>query len=982
MDVSFRKIDIDQYDEDALLDTELYDADPRDPSQALNDVKQKAAAVRGSLAKGDVVGALTLVLEDAPYGPNVEEAKNQNLQTLVSILNSTKAAEITGVVKALSTDAQDTLMKYLYKGMALPGWGEVSGSVLLGWHEKLTEVAGTESLTHVTAFLDPPDLFTLARTCKLLHAHVADDNTWRRAYVQQYLGITPEGDLRDDAGERTLMLRREESSWKKEFVLRYNLRRRWEYSRNSSITHIPHHSAITAMHLMPNNTLLAASLQYGIVSRSYPLSGKVLRGFLDASGTGNGLGIGNPNAEFSPHVSSIALASDGGTAKILWGYRNGEVAVTTAVRVMDNNRASAAKLVKCRLGDCHEGSVECLAWEHGSPLFVTGGADGRVKLWDIKTSLRCLWTSGKGPDLVPDPCVRLAVNLQQGTIAVALKSGAILLWTGFSSLPPDPSDGAVPEPRELRVPALSLPIAAELSTFVDAPSEISHLHIVPQQDCASLLVAHHLGPQFQRLTWTAAGDLQRTLFGDPAGALIRTLFPVWASRLDEGAFVIAGDELGAISIFPWDANIPLPLSSSTTPVLPIHQFTAHEDGAVTALAWNPAILVSGSSRGTVRVWDSLTFAPLRVFSSPAARPATGAEWDGVSQIVLDRDTMMVSVGSRVMAWKAGPVGRHGKGKTVRSARSNGTAKWHQQLEMHRDIAESRRELEEEQVHTRRTFGREREQLSTLAHLGLSEVEAVEYVLMLSREEEEARSQPGVSSAAFGVDEGVFIADFDDIPTPMPTSSNIFESQSSSALSSRTSSLSGHSPPSAAVGTSVFQGGRTLPRAMSSTSNHKVQVSPRFRPEPMEAGSSTSPLPSHSASSSGGVPPPVSDADHFPAVSRTPSSASGSAGPNAGISFPSTPASSVGDSVPGSPHSVRSAWSTPLRSLHPSEAPSPPWIGASPSQSPVHSLTGALAGTSLSRRGEGVLAHVDEDDEDLRFAIELSLAEARSRGEDV
>jgi len=34
-------------------------------------------------------------------------------------------------------DTQDTLMKYLYKGMAMPGWGDVSGSVLLGWHEKV-----------------------------------------------------------------------------------------------------------------------------------------------------------------------------------------------------------------------------------------------------------------------------------------------------------------------------------------------------------------------------------------------------------------------------------------------------------------------------------------------------------------------------------------------------------------------------------------------------------------------------------------------------------------------------------------------------------------------------------------------------------------------------------------------------------------------------------------------------------------------------
>ncbi|KAH9925663.1 arp2/3 complex 16 kDa subunit [Epithele typhae] len=143
MDTNFRKIDIDQYEEDALLDGELYDTDPRDPGQALNEVKQNAVAVRGSLAKNDFAGALTMVLETAPYGPTVEEAKNLNLQTLVSILNSTKATDIPAIVKALSTDAQDTLMKYLYKGMALPGWGDVSGSVLLGWHEKLTEVAGT-----------------------------------------------------------------------------------------------------------------------------------------------------------------------------------------------------------------------------------------------------------------------------------------------------------------------------------------------------------------------------------------------------------------------------------------------------------------------------------------------------------------------------------------------------------------------------------------------------------------------------------------------------------------------------------------------------------------------------------------------------------------------------------------------------------------------------------------------------------------------
>lgn len=55
MDGSFRKIDIDQYDEDVLLESELYEPDPRDPAQVLSDAKQKAATVRQSLARYDVL---------------------------------------------------------------------------------------------------------------------------------------------------------------------------------------------------------------------------------------------------------------------------------------------------------------------------------------------------------------------------------------------------------------------------------------------------------------------------------------------------------------------------------------------------------------------------------------------------------------------------------------------------------------------------------------------------------------------------------------------------------------------------------------------------------------------------------------------------------------------------------------------------------------------------------------------------------------
>ncbi|KAI0742453.1 hypothetical protein C8Q80DRAFT_1108453 [Daedaleopsis nitida] len=756
------------------------------------------------------------------------------------------------------------------------------------------------------------------------------------------------------------------------------------------------------MHLMPHTTLLAASLQYGVVSRSYPLSGKILRGFLDASGTLNGLGIGNPNAEFSPHVSSIALASEGGTAKILWGFRNGEVAVTTALRAMDHSRMSASRLVRCRLGDCHEGAVETVSWVSGAEgcvFFVSGGADGRVKLWEAKTTVNLLWTSNNGLSLIPDPCVKVAMDLQQGVIAAGLRSGSILVWTGFGVLASEPSDSAALEPRETRIPPPVAPPPATDSPHASTPLEFMELRIAPRQQHISLLVAYSSTPHFHRLAWSAKSDVfECTLFGEEGTGAIQALFPVWASRHDEDEFIIAGDQLGNVSIYAWNATTspsPILTASSTVgtaPIRAVRRFAAHEDGAVTALAWNSAVLVTGSARGTIRVWDALTFTSLRAFPSPAARPVAGADWDGVGQVLLERDALIVSVGNRVLAWKAGPAGRsagHGKGKSVRTAsgrNSNGVAKWQQQIEMYRDIAESQRELEEEKGRTRQTFGREKEQLSTLAHLGLSEVEAVEYVLMLSRDEEEARRSTTTERPRFG-EEGVFLADFDDVPTPMATPGNMFDAEPTTFARSRTSLSSAHSSPSSGSYTSAsgVQGGRSFPSTVPSSSNHKVQVSPRAEPEPMEAGFSTSPLPSRSmsasSSSSTGIPPMVDDTDHFPAVavSRTASSASTST---------SAAGSSTRGSVSGSPQSFRSAsaWSTPLRSLHSSQAPSPSRVGvghaaaASPSQSPARSLPGVFQ--SARRQAEASRSASYDEDEDLRFAIELSLAEARSRGEAV
>lgn len=542
----------------------------------------------------------------------------------------------------------------------------------------------TESLTHITCFLDPPSLLALSRTNKYLNKHVEDDNTWHRAFVYQFLGILPEGDLQNG---RTLMLRRCENSWKKEFIIRYNLRRfvtkfimivslsihwgvrRWERSHNTTVTHTPHHSAVADMHLMPEGGLLTSSIQYGIVSRSLPISGKILRGFLDASGTG--LGIGNPNAEFTPNVSTCALYSDGGTAKIIWGFLTGEVALMAANRVMDHSRA-AAKLTRCRVDDEHDGSVQHVVWVSGKNAFVTGGADGRVKLWDAQR-VRCMWTSDKQErSLVADPCEKVAIL--DNLIVSAMKSGEIYLWVGLAIGSYEESAQAS---TEIRIPS-AVPTGTQNGR--EGGEAIMALYLAdhfPSE--VSILTAYTNHPYFYRLRvdLDTASLVESIQYGAVPFGSITAIEPYFSNRPSDSSFVITGDQFGCVSIYDWNAALEGCSDGASASSGALCKFEAHEDGAVTAIAWNPIVLATGSSRGTVKIWDSLTFAPLRCFSSPGAKPAVGGEWDVAGSIILQRDLLVVSVGSRVMAWRAGPVNDRGK-SAMRTKhgkfRKNGPAK--------------------------------------------------------------------------------------------------------------------------------------------------------------------------------------------------------------------------------------------------------------------------------------------------------------------
>ncbi|KAE8348443.1 actin-related protein 2/3 complex subunit 5, partial [Aspergillus coremiiformis] len=139
--------------------------------------------VRQLLRSGDPEGALRAALDTVPLGGD-DRAKEVHLATVVEVLQGIRQSEMTRVLEAVcngegGSERADCLMKYLYKGMAAPGpsggaqsprksvspqstgfsqiqarnLGEGGSgqqmSVLLSWHEKLVDLAGTGSIVRV-----------------------------------------------------------------------------------------------------------------------------------------------------------------------------------------------------------------------------------------------------------------------------------------------------------------------------------------------------------------------------------------------------------------------------------------------------------------------------------------------------------------------------------------------------------------------------------------------------------------------------------------------------------------------------------------------------------------------------------------------------------------------------------------------------------------------------------------------------------------
>jgi actin related protein 2/3 complex subunit 5 len=138
--VNWRKIDIDALDPDRATNRE--ELAPPSAPVSVEDIQSRGTQARALMSKGDYAGSLSLALSNPPYGGS-NESKDLQLKIVLDILTAVRSSDVTPLIERLSTEEQNVLVKYLYKGMASPlGQSHGNGGVLLSWFEKTVDIAG------------------------------------------------------------------------------------------------------------------------------------------------------------------------------------------------------------------------------------------------------------------------------------------------------------------------------------------------------------------------------------------------------------------------------------------------------------------------------------------------------------------------------------------------------------------------------------------------------------------------------------------------------------------------------------------------------------------------------------------------------------------------------------------------------------------------------------------------------------------------
>jgi actin related protein 2/3 complex subunit 5 len=101
------------------------------------DARARASRVQQLTTQKKFTEAVFAALENPPVNGS-DSAKQLNAQTVFMALQACSKADLSKAVQSLTPELEDNLMKYVYRGLAIPQ----NNSTLLEWHAQLVAKAG------------------------------------------------------------------------------------------------------------------------------------------------------------------------------------------------------------------------------------------------------------------------------------------------------------------------------------------------------------------------------------------------------------------------------------------------------------------------------------------------------------------------------------------------------------------------------------------------------------------------------------------------------------------------------------------------------------------------------------------------------------------------------------------------------------------------------------------------------------------------
>lgn len=558
----------------------------------------------------------------------------------------------------------------------------------------LIEDLPNELLLNVLSYLDPRSLNSLRLSSKRFDI-VNDENAWKSAFMTNFHNRSSFTPIR--------------SSWREEYTGRSSILRKFYRGRGRNVLFDAKIGNVTHTSYDPQSArIMCANVHNGLVSITDGYTGRVSKDLI----------FPGDQRMTTAQIIVIALSKN----CIVYGCFNGVVAINTLT-----SRASQATF-KTFAGGWHGGPVISLCvFDHttkeGTPNILSGGADGVVRLWDSRNTRGCL-----GALQVTTAAVSKIVWSSKKSFGVILSSFGEV----FTVKHTDNGNFTVQEIYQLSSADVINAERAGVGTIwmeVDFPADYAI--------CADASGIRRMGLQEESpvMHFEIPGlELICQLSLDPVESQVTPVGPGSGSRI----FAV-GTASGTVYIYN---------ARSTSPS-PTHRILAQQL-MISALAISPTVLVTGSSDGSVSVYDIISGQPLRPLHAKVTKFERIAEQDPartkVSSIVLDPMCCsgVVAIGGQVRCWDFDPRAERANGKRKglnrrRHAVGSGTMAINAKTRIKTEIREDLGRMQEE-----KRF-KEKEHVKMLKLTGtelgnLTDAELLDYAKMISSDEASSQTR--------------------------------------------------------------------------------------------------------------------------------------------------------------------------------------------------------------------------------------------------